>query len=158
MSCQTGLPLALSLLLLVACAPKAPSPAKSAKSVFTELATRQRVDGLSREELAGRRLYQHYCPVCHGATGQGDGSNGYNLKSAFGVQPADLTKLDPPLSMDQLERVISGGGPVLGKSQFMPPWGGTLAPSEIHAVAAYVRSLSRKTKSASGAKTSATGG
>ncbi|MFQ5628781.1 MAG: c-type cytochrome, partial [bacterium] len=30
-------------------------------------------------ERQGKRLYDRYCAVCHGASGEGDGFNSYNL-------------------------------------------------------------------------------
>ncbi|MEE9170069.1 MAG: c-type cytochrome [bacterium] len=30
-------------------------------------------------ERKGKHLYAHYCAVCHGASGEGDGFNAFNL-------------------------------------------------------------------------------
>jgi mono/diheme cytochrome c family protein len=47
------------------------------------------------------------------------------------------------LSDEQLFQVIQGGGPAVGKSPLMAPWGGVLTDDQIRDVIAYVRTLSR---------------
>jgi len=37
--------------------------------------------------------------------------------------------------------VIKTGGPSVGKSPLMAPWGGTLSDAQIHDVVAFVRTL-----------------
>jgi cytochrome c oxidase cbb3-type subunit 3 len=45
------------------------------------------------------------------------------------------------LSDAHLFRVIQEGGPAVGKSPLMAPWGGTLGDQQIHDLVAFVRSL-----------------
>ncbi len=109
-------------------------------SVFQALATRNQIGGLSREQLTGKPLYDHYCAVCHGKAGKGDGFNAFNIKDSFGITPADLTGSGASLPLENLKQIIAQGGTSAGKSKYMPPWGGTLAEPQIHAVASYVQS------------------
>ncbi len=47
------------------------------------------------------------------------------------------------LSDDFLFRVIQQGGPSVGKSAMMAPWGGTLSDAQIRDVVAFVRTLAK---------------
>ena len=88
---------------------------------------------------AGARLYATYCASCHGARGAGDGP----AAAALAPPPArhDDGAVMNALSNQHLFRVIEGGGPAVGKSPRMAPWGGTLSDQEIWDVIAFVRSL-----------------
>jgi len=83
--------------------------------------------------------YQMYCASCHGQTGAGDGP----VAPTLPVQPAKhndgnyMNKLDDAY----LFKVISEGGPSVGKSELMAPWGGSLSDQQIRNVIAYIRSL-----------------
>jgi formylglycine-generating enzyme required for sulfatase activity/mono/diheme cytochrome c family protein len=89
----------------------------------------------------GPRLYRHYCAVCHGVRGKGDGQY---YSDSLEQRPADLT--DPEvrgrLSADHLAQVICEGSAGAGKSALCPPWGRVFSADEIAALACYVRSLS----------------
>ncbi len=89
---------------------------------------------------AGRHLYKHYCAVCHGISGKGNGINADNLGD---VHPTDLTsdsidKLDD----EEIYEVIEGGGAAIDISYYMPPWGSVFSEEQIHDVVAYIRTLS----------------
>jgi mono/diheme cytochrome c family protein len=88
----------------------------------------------------GAVLYRRYCAVCHGLEGRGDGPNAAFLDDD---RPRDLTdaKYIGGLSDERLVRVIAGGGQAIQGSRFMPPWGRTLAPGQLHDLVAYVRRL-----------------
>ena len=92
---------------------------------------------------AARQVYDRYCAVCHGETGGGDGFNAYNVKAAFDVTPAAFA--DSAFMATLRDTValaaIRGGGPAVGKSPAMPPWGHTLSASEIADVWHFARSL-----------------
>ena len=45
------------------------------------------------------------------------------------------------LSNDHLFKVVKEGGPAVGKSPLMAPWGGTLSDAQIWDVVAFVRTL-----------------
>jgi len=90
---------------------------------------------------AGAQLYASYCASCHGAQGAGDGPVSAGLKP----KPAahDDAAYMSTLSDEHLFTVIKRGGPAVGKSPLMAPWGGTLSDDQIHDVVAFVRTLAR---------------
>lgn len=94
---------------------------------------------LTYAERRGRRFFLHYCAVCHGEVGAGDGFNAYNLTS----KPRDFT--DPgfmkAVSDGQLTEVITQGGRGVNKSPAMPAWEYTLSSDEIRDVVAFIRTL-----------------
>jgi mono/diheme cytochrome c family protein len=85
--------------------------------------------------------YLQYCAACHGKEGRGDGFNAPFLARA------PTAHADPGyMAMrpdDTLYDGIHSGGYILNKSQFMPPWGGTLAPKEIKELVEHLRTLCR---------------
>ena len=94
---------------------------------------------LSYEQSNGKKLFEHYCAVCHGLTGEGDGFNAYNLNP----KPRNLADREAMarFSDQQLSEAISQGGRERGKSNLMPPWGHTLNERQIRYVVAYLRTL-----------------
>lgn len=88
---------------------------------------------------AGKALYATYCASCHGMTGNGDGP----VSAGLDPKPAKHTNGDymNQLSHEHLVKVLKEGGPAVGKSPLMAPWGGTLSDAQIEDVIAYVRSL-----------------
>ena len=92
-------------------------------------------------ELTGQALFQHYCAVCHGSTGGGDGFNAYNLNPRprnFADSSIMSTKSD-----EDLYRVITQGGATTGKSPLMPPWGRVLKEKEVRELISYLRAFAR---------------
>ena len=87
----------------------------------------------------GEPLYATYCASCHGARGAGDGP----VAASLDPTPArhDDGAYMNALPNEQLFKVIKQGGPAVGKSQLMAPWGGTLGDDQIRDVIAFVRSL-----------------
>jgi len=87
----------------------------------------------------GKKLYTTYCSTCHGESGKGDGVAGASLP----VKPADHTNgaVMNKLNDKFLQDIISKGGGAVGKSTFMPSWGGALNDSQVGDVVAYIRSL-----------------
>jgi len=112
----------------------------------------------------GRDVYGHFCSVCHGDTGGGDGFNAYNVSEAFGVTPRSFADRAQMASFKDAEALmaIRDGRPAVGKSAAMPAWGRTLTPLEVADVLQYVRSLAASqdtnTDSASGQVAPATPG
>ncbi len=91
------------------------------------------------DPVGGRRLYAHYCVMCHGETGTGDGWNAVNLET----KPANHTD-DRRLSKTEdrlLHGVVARGGMNTGRSFLMPPWGGTFTDRELWDLVAYIRTL-----------------
>jgi mono/diheme cytochrome c family protein len=89
----------------------------------------------------GKTLYVTNCASCHGPTGAGDGPAGAGLvpKPAHHNDGGYMNAL----SNDHIFAVIKGGGPAVGKSAMMAPWGGVLNDQQIWDVIAYVRSLAQ---------------
>ena len=89
----------------------------------------------------GKHVYNHYCAVCHGLSGKGNGINAENLDP----HPADLTSGEVQgLSDGEIYEVIDKGGAAVELSVGMPPWGKTLSGDQMRDVIAYVRTFSRK--------------
>lgn len=92
----------------------------------------------------GQEIFSHYCSVCHGLNGQGDGFNAYNLNPSprnFS-DPEFIQRLDSSLIVE----TITGGGRAVGLSSKMPPWGNTLTETDIRLVSSHVISLSQSSK------------
>ncbi len=95
----------------------------------------------SYEERKGKRLFDHYCLVCHGETGEGDGFNAYNLDP----RPhslADSTYISV-ISDAIIEEVIARGGRGVNKSVLMPAYANTLSKEQIQYLVKYIRTLAR---------------
>jgi mono/diheme cytochrome c family protein len=103
------------------------------------LLPREREAHLSREQKKGKVLYEYYCALCHGKTGNADGFNAYNLKTP----PTRHT--DPilmgTLSDTQIQEIIRRGGAALGRSPQMPQWKNILTEREIAYITSYIRIL-----------------
>jgi mono/diheme cytochrome c family protein len=95
--------------------------------------------GWAQDQAEGKKLYVTYCATCHGEAGKGDGTAGASLP----VRPADHTdgaamnQLTDKFLMD----IIAKGGGAVGKSTFMPAWGGALNEKQIRAIVSYIRSI-----------------
>ena len=87
----------------------------------------------------GRDLYKHYCAVCHGLSGKGNGVNADNLDP----HPSDLTSREVAgLSNEEIYEVVQNGGAAVELSAYMPPWGKTLSKDQIQNLIVYTRTLS----------------
>ena len=109
-------------LMLTAVAPLVGGPARAAQN-----------------QAEGKKLYTTYCSSCHGEQGKGDGAAAASLP----VKPADHTNGTAmnKLSDKFLVDVISKGGSAVGKSSFMPSWGGALNEGQIKDIVAYIRTI-----------------
>ncbi len=94
---------------------------------------------LNYEQSNGKKLFEHYCAVCHGASGEADGFNAFNLSP----KPRNLADRAAMASFSdqQLADAIARGGWERGKSNLMPPWGHTLNERQIRYLVAYLRTL-----------------
>jgi mono/diheme cytochrome c family protein len=94
---------------------------------------------LSYAQRRGMRVFRHYCVVCHGEEGKGDGFNAYNLDP----KPRDLAdaKYQDAISDEALTEVVTQGGRGMNKSVLMPAYGKTLSRDQITDLVAYLRTL-----------------
>lgn len=97
---------------------------------------------LSYDLQRGKHTYDRYCAVCHGATGEGDGFNAYNLAP---VKPRDFTDAAymDALTDERVGEAIRQGGPGVRRSVLMPAWGKTLSDVDTERVVKYIRWLGR---------------
>ena len=95
----------------------------------------------SYELSLGKGVYQHYCQICHGETGTGDGFNAFNLDP----RPRDLSEpaFQARKTDADLGDAVRRGGAGVGLSALMPPWGHTLSGRQIDDVVLYMRALRR---------------
>ena len=95
---------------------------------------------LTYSERQGKYLYTKYCAVCHGAGGEGDGFNAFNLNP----KPRDFTDFEymSNFSDDRLFEAISQGGRGINKSVNMPTWKNVLKDYQVNYVVSYVRHFS----------------
>ena len=95
----------------------------------------------------GRRLYVSYCQLCHGVDGKGDGP----LARAMKITPANLTTTVRSRSDTILTKIITGEGrqTITGRdrhnllSDAMPEWKDVFDESQVKALIAYLRFLTR---------------
>ena len=95
----------------------------------------------------GRKLYVSYCQLCHGTDGKGGGP----LAKVMKISPADLTTTVRSRSDTILTRIITGEGrqTITGRdrhnllSESMPEWKDVFTASQVKALIAYLRFLSR---------------
>ena len=120
--------------------PPAAAPAAPAAPAADPAAPAAAPPGASVADAArGVTLYHSLCASCHGAKGAGDGPAGQSLNP----RPAhhnDGNYMNA-LSNEHLFKVIKEGGPSVGKSPMMAPWGGALSDAQIRDVIAYIRTL-----------------
>ena len=83
------------------------------------------------------QLYEQTCAMCHGTGGKGDGPNSGSLQP----KPADLTVVVKGKSDAYLTKVVTEGGPGVGKSPLMPSYRGILDAKQIQSVVRYVKGL-----------------
>jgi cytochrome c oxidase cbb3-type subunit 3 len=92
----------------------------------------------------GRAIFVHQCSACHGLTAHGDGPLAASLIANRNVHPRNLT--DSSYVSTRTDRelfaVITEGGGAMGRSTFMPHWGGYLTSEQIKDLVSYVRTIS----------------
>ena len=97
-------------------------------------------DALSGEDVGGRHIFEHYCAVCHGKAGKGDGLNSKFLDP----EPANLSGSEiASRSDDELYQVIAKGGAGVELAATMPPWGKTFSTDQIKSLVSYIRGLQK---------------
>ena len=105
---------------------------------------REPADSLADARVRGRTVYGHYCQICHGESGKGDGFNSGNLAQP----PLDFTdgKLWRETSDERLYYAVAQGGPSVGKSVLMPAWGHTLTEKQLRDVVIFIRAFAAPAK------------
>jgi mono/diheme cytochrome c family protein len=105
---------------------------------------REPADPLADARARGQVIYRHYCQICHGEGGKGDGFNSSNLEPS----PRDFTdhKFWRQTSDERLHYAVAQGGPSVGKSVLMPAWGHTLTEKQIRDVLVFVRAFATPEK------------
>ena len=108
---------------------------------------RQPPDPLADGRARGRKVYEHYCSICHGERGKGDGFNSSNLTQ----RPYDFTDVSfwRQTTDERVYYAIARGGPSVGKSVLTPAWGHTLTERQLRDVVIYNSRLCRCAKSGS---------
>jgi len=92
-------------------------------------------------ERQGKLLFEQYCIVCHGQSGEGDGFNAYNLNP----KPHSLSDSTymRALSGENLAETISFGGKGVNKSVLMPAYQKTLDKTQISNVVVYIETFTQ---------------
>jgi mono/diheme cytochrome c family protein len=96
-------------------------------------------DPLADARAHGRAVYRHYCQICHGENGKGDGFNSSNLERL----PRDFTDSQfwQQTSDERVYYAVAQGGTSVGKSVLMPAWGHTLTEKQLRDVIVFIRSF-----------------
>jgi len=119
--------------------PPAPAPAPAPVEPEPTEASTATWECLPGSAEAGATPYATLCESCHGPGGNGEGP------AAAGLNPKPARHIDGTymnaLSNEHVRTVIRDGGPAVGKSPLMAPWGGALSDAQLDDVVAYVRSL-----------------
>jgi mono/diheme cytochrome c family protein len=83
----------------------------------------------------GSIVFHHYCQLCHGVKADGNG----RAARLYNPRPANLVMSDKNDAYKNL--IIRQGGKLLGRSEFMPPWGNELTDEQITDVVAFLGSI-----------------
>jgi mono/diheme cytochrome c family protein len=95
---------------------------------------------LGFEQNQGRQLSDLYCGRCHDPESTAERVSNHDNLVAQAHAFSDGAFLNKMSDAD-LVSIIQHGGPALGKSAEMPPYGHTLSKSDISALAAYIRAV-----------------
>ncbi len=106
---------------------------KSVQVTFPEIA-------LDYQQTLGRELNQKYCTRCHDSESTAERVSNHDNLTAPPHAFSDGATLNP-ISRANLIAIIGHGGVALSKSPEMPPYAATLSPSDIEALAAYIRAV-----------------
>jgi mono/diheme cytochrome c family protein len=114
--------------------------AKPAAAATTKPVPTNHADGALRAEA--RAVYAGRCVPCHGASGRGDGPAG----GALTPHPRNFTDKawQATVNATYIEKVISNGGPAVGKSPLMPAQADLANnPGLLHALALYIQDFGK---------------
>jgi len=121
--------------------------AVSAPQAVADLAAADLLDTKLPAAYEGRRLYVSYCQLCHGSDGRGEGPLAKSMK----ISIADLNITLRSRSDTILTKIITGYGnqTITGRDRHnviiesMPEWKDVFSESQLKALIAYLRFLSR---------------
>jgi cytochrome c1 len=105
--------------------------------VTDECIVREFKDTIEASEIRGRIVYQHYCTLCHGPSGEGDG----RAARLHTPPPFNLTQSRAP--REYVAMIIRKGGEALKRGKGMPPWGEQLTDEQINDLLNYLFSIRR---------------
>ncbi len=111
---------------------------KGAAGKPLEVQVEERALGL--EQNQGRQLSDLYCARCHDPESSPERVSNYDNLTAKPHAFSDGAFLNKMSDAD-LFAIIGHGGPALGKSAEMPPYGAVLKRAEINAVVTYIRAV-----------------
>jgi mono/diheme cytochrome c family protein len=116
-------------------APAAEAPAPAVPAAATAAA----------DTAAGAKVFKSFCETCHGPEGKGDGVAAAALNPkpanfAVGAFKYDANGNGTKGDVDDIKAIVHDGAAKHGGSPLMAPWP-MLSPSDLDAVAAYVKSL-----------------
>jgi len=96
---------------------------------------------LGYQQGLGQQLNRQYCARCHDPESTPERVSNYDN---LATKPHAFSEGDTlnKMSDADLAAIISHGGPALGKSPEMPPFGYTLNKSDLEALVAYIRAVS----------------
>lgn len=123
---------------LVACGDEDPAPTPEAPVV--EEPKPEPTPEPPKAEFDAAAEYGKTCATCHGAEGKGDGPAG----GALTPPPANFTDAafwTPERTKEHVVKAITEGGPAVGKSALMAPYGGMYDADQVSALADYVMGL-----------------
>ena len=132
---------ALSILVIAGCGKK---PGQSGKADLKKTMTAADSAAIATKVpyalKEGKRLFSHYCAVCHGETGDGTGQY-------YGLTPSPANFTDKAfmksMSNERLFKAIMEGSASVGKSNMCPPWGKSFHSEELEFIVAYIRTFSQ---------------
>lgn len=137
------LPIAIAAYILIIGCDRAADDKSADPSPIEALATRDAPPNpIAESQSRGQKVYKHYCAICHGDGGQGDGFNSTNLA----VTPRDFSNPEfwRQTTDERLLLAVSKGGSAVGKSVLMPAWGRTLTDREMRDVIAFLHALAAR--------------
>jgi mono/diheme cytochrome c family protein len=106
--------------------------------------SREPADPLADARARGEKVFRHYCQICHGESGKGDGFN----SSRLDPRPRDFTdaKFWQKTRPERIFDAVAQGGSANGKSVLMPAWGHTLTERQILDVIVFIRAFAATAK------------
>lgn len=106
-----------------------------AEGVNNDCIIRHFKDTIEASEIRGRLVFENYCTLCHGVTGEGDG----RAARLHNPPPYNLTLSVVP--REYTARIIRKGGEAMGRGVGMPPWGEQLTDEQTNDVLNYLFSI-----------------